>query len=74
MVEQQVVDMIRDQFRLMNEKVDGLHEIVQTHVDKDERYWAKIDQQEGQLMAVKLLLGPGIAAFIGWIYNQFLKH
>ena len=73
-MDQQVVDMIRDQFRVMNEKVDGLHEVVQTHVDKDERYWAKIDQQEGQLMTVKLLLGPGIAACIGWVYNQFLKH
>ncbi len=73
-MDEQVVNMIRDQFKVMNDKVDNLHEVVQAHVEKDERYWARIDQQEGQMTLLKFMIGPGLAGFFGWLYTQFLKH
>lgn len=73
-MDDQLINMIRDQFKVMNDKVDGLHDAVKEHVEKDERYWSKIDQQDGQMTLLKFLLGPGIVGFFGWLYNQFLRH
>lgn len=73
-MDEQIVDLMRDQFKALSDKVDGVHDIVKEHVNEDKRYWQKIDQQQGQMSLIKALLGAsGLSALITWVYNV-LKH
>ncbi len=72
-MDEQIVDLLRDQFKAVHDKVDNLSRNVQNHVEKSERYWAKLDQQEGQMSVWKWLTTPGLAGFFAWLYNAF-KH
>lgn len=72
-MDEQIVDLLRDQFKAVHDKMDDLSRNVQNHVEKDERYWAKLDQQEGQMSVWKWLTTPGLAGFFAWLYNTF-KH
>lgn len=71
-MEEQIVDLLRDQFKTMNDKIDSLHSDVRSHVEKDERYWNKIDEQQGQIGLIKWL-GSGVSgsALLAWLYNKF---
>lgn len=73
-MDEHIVDLMRDQFKALSDKVDGVHDIVKEHVNEDKRYWQKIDQQQGQMSLIKALLGAsGLSALITWVYNV-LKH
>lgn len=73
-MDEQIVDLMRDQFRALSEKIDTVHDAMQAHVDEDKKYWAKIDQQEGQVGLLKFILGAsGLSAAATWLYNV-LKH
>lgn len=73
-MDEQIVDLMRDQFKSLSEKIDTVHDAMQAHVDEDKRYWAKLDQQEGQVGLLKFILGAsGLSAAATWIYNV-LKH
>ena len=72
-MDEQIVDLLRDQFKDVHDKMDNLSRNVQNHVEKAERYWAKLDQQEGQMSVWKWLTTPGLAGFFAWLYNAF-KH
>lgn len=72
-MDEQIVELLRDQFKAVHDKMDNLSRNVQNHVERDERYWAKLDQQEGQMSVWKWLTTPGLAGFFAWLYNAF-KH
>lgn len=73
-MDEQIVDLMRDQFKNLSEKIDGVAESMQAHVAEDKRYWAKIEQQEGQVGLLKFILSAsGVSAAAAWIYNV-LKH
>lgn len=74
-MDEQIIDMIRDQFQSMNGKIDKLQESVQGHLDDDKLYWTKIDQTDGQISLIKWIIGSGtVGAFILFVYNFFAKH
>ena len=73
-MDEQIVDLMRDQFKALSEKIDGVHDATRAHVDEDKRYWAKIEQQEGQVGMLRFILSAsGVLAAAAWIYNV-LKH
>lgn len=72
-MDEHTVNLIRDQLAAINRNTEALHRVVSEHVQKDERYWQKIDEQRGQVSTLKWLLGPGIAGFFGWLYNTLIK-
>lgn len=72
-MDEQIVDLMRDQFRSLSEKIDGVHDVMREHMDEDKKYWAKIDTHEGQMSVWKWLTTPGLAGFFAWLYNSF-KH
>lgn len=73
-MDEHIVDLMRDQFKALSDKIDGVHEAMQEHVTEDRRYWAKIEQQEGQVGLLKFILSAsGVSAAAAWIYNV-LRH
>lgn len=73
-MDEQIVDLMRDQFKALSEKVDSVHDFVRDHVNEDKRYWAKIDEQQGQIGLIKAIFGAsGFSALAAWVYNSF-KH
>ena len=83
-MDERVIDLMRDQFRTLSEKIDTVHTVlsdkvdtvhdaVQSHVNEDKQYWAKINEQEGQMSVWKWLTTPGLAGFFAWLYNS-LRH
>lgn len=74
-MDEQIVDLIRDQFKTVHEKIDAIHTDMQAHTAKDERYWSKIDEQQAQLGVIKWL-GSGISgsAMLAWLYSKFSGH
>lgn len=73
-MDQQVVNLIRDQFKALSDKVDTVHNVVREHVEEDQKYWAMIEQQRGQMSLLKAIFGAsGFSALVAWIYNS-LKH
>lgn len=74
MMDEQVVQLLRDQFKLVNEKIDSLQETMQQHVTQDSEYWKRIDETQGQINMLKWIAGSGfgsgmVAAFI-WVYDK----
>lgn len=73
-MDEQIVDLMRDQFKSLSEKIDGVRDSMNEHVAEDRRYWAKIEQQEGQVGLLKFILSAsGVSAAAAWIYNV-MKH
>lgn len=69
-VNEQIVDLMRDQFKALSDKVDGVHDIVKEHVNEDKRYWQKIDQQQGRMSLLQTLVGAsGVSGLIAWAYS-----
>lgn len=77
-MDEQVIDLLRDQHKQLSDNLDDLKGIIREHVDEDKRYWQKIDKQEAQIGLVKgvmsLFGGSSVLAFLAWFYNQFVKH
>lgn len=72
-MDEQIIDLMRDQFKTLSEKIDDVHDAMKGHIDKDEKYWAQIDQMRGQVSVWRMLTVPGISGFFAWLYNAF-KH
>jgi RNA binding exosome subunit len=85
-VDEQIVDLIRDQFKAVHDKIDMTHdavnskidemkETVNSHVEEDRRYWLAIDEQKAQLGLVKWIFsGASGSAILAWVYATFGKH
>lgn len=70
-MDDQTVELIRDQFSVLHEKIDALNATVRAHVEKDERYWGKIDEQAAQMKLIKFLFGGTTgSAIIAWIVGK----
>ena len=73
-MEDHTVNLIRDQLAAINRNIESLHKVIAEHVQKDERYWQRIDEQKGQMSIIAWFLGiPGVAGFFGWLYNTLIK-
>lgn len=69
---EQIVDLMRDQFKALSDKVDRVHDVVSEHVKEDKLYWAKIDQQQGQMSLLKAIFGAsGLSGLVAWVYSIF---
>ena len=74
-MDEQIIDLLRDQFKTMNEKIDSLREDMRGHIEKDELYWGKIDEQQAQLGLIKWLFsGASGSAALAWLYSKFGGH
>lgn len=75
-MDEQLLDMINRRFDSLDDTLKDLNTTMKDHVEKDERYWLKIDQQQAQISLMKWLLGGGAgAALIAWfIDKKFLGH
>ena len=75
-MDEQVIEMIRDTikqgFENTNERIDAMSKKFDTHVEKDQGYWNKIDVQEGQISLIKGIGSSSILAAIGtYLWNKF---
>ncbi len=80
------VNLIRDQFRSIHDKiemsylnldkkVDQIHADVREHIEKDEQYWVKIDENEAKISLLKWLFsGASGSALLAWLYQKFGIH
>jgi hypothetical protein len=83
-MDDQIVDLMRDQFKLIHDKIDMTQKTVNDnidemkgslviHVDEDRRYWKAIDEQRGQLNLMKWLFPSG-GVLIAWLWSKFGGH
>ena len=74
-MDEHIVDLIRDQFKAVHDKIDAIHADVREHTQKDERYWSKIDEQQAQIGVIRWL-GSGVSgsALLAWLYHRFGGH
>jgi hypothetical protein len=74
-VDEQVVEMIRDSLSELKATCTGIREDIKEHTAKDELYWSKIEQAEGQITLIKWLgSGISISGLLAWLFAQFGKH
>jgi hypothetical protein len=70
-MDEQVLAMMRDRFDSLDETLKTMNASLTTHVEKDERYWLKIDQQQAQISLIRWLCGGGAgAALVAWIVEK----
>ncbi len=74
-MDEQVVGMIRDSLERLEQTCQGIREDFKDHVEADQVYWRKIDQQDGAVSVWKWVAGLGggsgaLAALSQW----FGKH
>lgn len=55
----EVVGMIRDSLRNLQDTCQGIRDDMAEHVRQDAVYWRKIDQQDGALGVWKWIAGSG---------------
>jgi hypothetical protein len=82
-MDEQIVDLMRDQFRMIHDKIDFNHtstnqkieevkEAVSSHVEEDRRYWSSIDEQKAQISLIKWLFsGASGSALMAWVFSKF---
>ena len=71
-VDDPIVQMIRDRFNNVDKDNTEMLTCLKDHIQKDEKYWKKIDTQEAQIRLIKWLAGSGLGTAIGaWFYNTF---
>lgn len=74
-MDDQTVNLLRDQFKQTNDKIDQLHNVVQEHVSQDQVYWKKLNEAEGQIKLLKYLSGAGpVGALVVWVYSKLGGH
>jgi hypothetical protein len=70
-MDEDLVGMIRDNFKQLHDICQGIGEKIDTHIEKDEVYWKKLDQQEGQISLLKVIGSAAAGGFAAW---EGLKH
>lgn len=74
-MDEQVVEMIRDSLSRLEETCNGIRHDMNTHIEKDEGYWQKIDHQEGALSVWKWVAGlGGGSGMLAALAQFFNKH
>ena len=74
-MDDQTVNLLRDQFKQTNDKIDQLYNVVQGHISQDQMYWKKLNEAEGQIKLLKYLSGAGpVGAFAVWVYSKLGGH
>lgn len=70
-----LLDLLRDRFDNLDKTLTTLNDTLKTHVEKDERYWQKIDKAEGQITLLKWVGGTiSGGGLLGWLFTNFGKH
>ncbi len=71
MMDDQIVDFIRDQFDSVRKDISTLRDSMDRHTTKDEHYWKKVDEAEGQIKLLKWAASAGpVGALIVWLYSK----
>jgi hypothetical protein len=74
-VDTQILDMLRDRFDSLDSKMEDLNVTMANHVEKDERYWLKIEAAEGQINLIRWLGGSlSISGLAAWLFSHFGKQ
>lgn len=60
-------ETLRDMKADLHEDILDLKKSLKEHIAHDERYWRKIDVQDGQITLLKVLLGGG--TLTGFLYG-----
>lgn len=82
MMEEQVVEMLRDRFDDQNKRFDAQDKVLEricttleAHTDDDKKYWRKIDVAEGQIKLIKGVGASSIATALGaWLWHKMGIH
>ena len=64
-----VIDLVRDQFQQVNDRLDKHYDLFQAHTEKDERAWDRISGVENDLKVTKRVaysLGVAVTTVAGW--------
>jgi fermentation-respiration switch protein FrsA (DUF1100 family) len=73
-MDNQQFEMMRDRFDNLDHSMRTLNETMQDHVMKDEAYWKKLDQAEGQLSLIRWVMGGlSVSGLMAWVFNHFGK-
>lgn len=71
-MDHQLLELMRDRFDRVDSELTKLNDTLALHTAKDERYWTRIDTQEGQISLLKWMgSGLSISAAISWLYQKF---
>lgn len=71
-VDEQIVNMLRDRFDSVDAKLKEMSGSFDAHVEMDQVYWKKIDQQEAQVNVFKWITsGLSGSALMAWLYEKF---
>lgn len=70
----QIFKLINARSDRQDESLDRIEHILVQHIDKDERYWKKIDVQEGQVDLLKWLFGGTITTLLGSAVAWIITH
>ena len=65
-----VIDLVRDQFQQVNDRLDKHYELFQAHTEKDEKAWERITDVETDMKVTKrVAYGLGVVAttIAGWL-------
>lgn len=74
-MDDQIIQLLRDQFQQTNEKIDQLYTTMSDHIKQDNSYWTKIEQTEGQIRLLKWAAGAGpVGAIVVWAYSKLGGH
>ena len=71
LLNQQLFDMLRDRFDVIDASIKDVKSLIEVHTEKDEHYWKMIDDQQAQLRMVKWLsTGLSGSALTAWLWNK----
>lgn len=71
-LDEQIVTMLRDRFDSVDAKLREMSGSFDAHVEIDQAYWRKLDQQEAQVSVFKWITsGLSGSALIAWLYEKF---
>lgn len=72
-MDNQLFELINQRSDQQDRVLDEIKGLIRDHTKEDEKYWKKIDIQEGQLSVLKWLFGGTITTAIGSVFAWFVS-
>ncbi len=72
-MDNQLFELLVDRFDRQDKVLMEIKDTIKEHVEKDEKYWKKIDVQEGQIKLLKGM-GTGFIAVLGYLEWWLFKR
>ena len=73
-MDEQLFELINERSDRQDRKLDRIEDLLSSHIEKDERYWKKIDVTEGQVSLLKWLFGGSTATLVGSAFAWLVTH